>query len=431
MKRNLINTIKFATLPLLLLMSCDLANESEFYVGFLSGAFNNWDHGSDKQLQFLMENKETGEIVVLGSSRISEDGSFSIDSLMNPPDNFLEEMGDGPGNEMDECVLDYEISDPDVMIGFGFLAITKSGTNEIIGKAYKATSEMIYDSPDIGQSIIEYIYVESDVSIIGSEICNSVEYNFTHTTDVIAYFNAGWNQYSVKAVSRGNNSEVKEITDGEVLNAEWFFKIEGDDNYNGQPYPFILQGVLEFWDGTTDKMMVLGIEDFQQGGIIKFAETNISSTGQFSFSQAVLNQSIRLMPITDGPAAPRECSINLTASDVNAHGISARLFITKEDEVVGEAGLGFDVTNNGELAVGNFFVEIIFADRNVRVQGEVDCSDNADSRYGADITNVDINLTEGWNFASRVITNVDENNNITAEIHEGILPNARWYWRFY
>ena len=428
MKKRSVITLAFLVLPLLIFTSCDLTNQDEFYVSFLSGTLSNWQGGSNMEIRLILESKVSGADLVVASSPIDEDGSFSIDSAATPPAETLEAIGQGPSDDKEECFTDYQVSDTTAMIVFGYLAIVDASIGSIVGKVYKATAPMYGDSPDAGNSIVEYIYSDKEFSLSGSENCTFQD-GYQNTSEVVVYMSTGWNAITTTTVSRDNQHEIKEIRDGDLFDGEWFYELEGE--YNPQEYNFNISGNLQFWDGSIDKFMVLGFED-QNGEIHKFSKTEIGANGDFNFSSAMAPPSEYLMPISEGPAAPRECGIDLTVSDRNARGFSPRFMIMNmNDEIVGEVGYGYDATNTGEIVVGNFFVEIIFADRNVRVQGTVNCSNTDNTHYEATLTNVDINLTEGWNFASRVVTYIDENNNITSEIHEGVLSNARWYWRVY
>ncbi|MFC2135249.1 hypothetical protein ACFLTH_11580 [Bacteroidota bacterium] len=429
MRKKLLVSAKFFALPLLLMMSCDIVNESELSVGFLSGTFTDWHYGSDKEIKMILETEATNQFVVVGSSRISVDGSFAIDSLDSPPVEYLEPISEGPGDENeddDECIKNYEISDMEGMTVFAHLAITNAGTNEIIGHAYKATSEFNSLDSQNGTSIVEYIYSLNDLSVVGTETCTFPN-GQTETTEVIAYVTAGWNALTSRTIMLTDGSFVREITSGEPIGAEWQNDLNGDHQIID--YPFQIGGSFDQWDGSMDKKLVLGFEDFRDGQLVIYAESDISAEGNFGFQTAINPPREMMNYVTSDYPLPDGCSMILNANNPYARTATAMFYITdmSTENVLGQAGLALLQADKNPILPGDFTVQITFVDRPVSVNGTQECANSNDDIFSAEVTYINVTAFEGWNFFSRVILST-ENDSLTAEMRPGIMDGALWYY---
>lgn len=210
----------FFFLIALTLFSCKKDDDTpSTVVNSITGQIDNWTQGSDKIMKAAYYKHEEFEItyVEVGSCSIDNNGNFTIKSLSLPKSADLISLDSLINNGKQN----FKLSNTKVKTLKPDLQLLIYSGNEIIGNVRKGIFTD-FDLEKVGDYEVYYIYVDSEVSVTGSNsVTNS---GITSTTNVNIHLGAGWNKVFSKITTVTESLRIKETVMTEPAGGKWIFE---------------------------------------------------------------------------------------------------------------------------------------------------------------------------------------------------------------
>lgn len=179
----------------------------------LSGNIENWTLGSGIKLRAELYDSNYVLPLILDSNIISN-GAFSL-KFNTPPDSFLYPIIFYSDTS---CVNNVTIN-PSNTKSSNSVGLDLFNDSVQIGYIYR--SNYVMDTiPIVGQFFTYYLYLNQNVSITGSLICNNVYYHDTIIYNVSG--TKGWNKMVVLYNSYSNNSMKVTVSSNEPAGGKWY-----------------------------------------------------------------------------------------------------------------------------------------------------------------------------------------------------------------
>lgn len=390
-------TLTYTCLSILVLFvnSCDLLNSdpTRSDLKTISGNFDNWNLGSDKVLRYGIYDNN-GNFTQIGSTPISNNGAFKIDSLLTPPDYSFEAIGNGPFNG--GCSGSINVSNKNAQVSAASFIVTEQNLNKVVGRVYHATGEIENDfAKEVGGFYTQYVFSKDTTTLRGENICTNNNVSVKNQVD--AKIKIGWNKVVFKTMESSSNTNTVLISTRLSSGGRWYFI---DDRPILQPeYDINLSGTIENWSDGSGKQLQLGEFNYQTNQFHSFAYADISSDGKFSLLKTKSPEISFLRTPKFLYADQTNCSITLDISDPKASAATSRMIIVDKatQKMISEIFYGVDNNKNGSRDAGDSEFQFVFSDRPVNISGESTCNFiNQNGQASKDYMKVSLALTKGW-----------------------------------
>lgn len=426
MKRLLLSVVLFASL--IFNNSCDLldSDPTKSDLKSISGNFDNWTLGNDKVLRYGIEDN-SGKFILLGSTQISNNGFFKLDSLIIPQDYLFDAVGEGPFEN--NCTGSLTISNKGAQVANASFIVTEQDPNKVIGKVYHATDEMKDKvSLSVGGFYTEYIYAKDTVAMRGEKICLG-ENGASYKNQIDAKLKIGWNKVIFKTTEINQNSSTVLISTRLSSGGRWFFTDERPILQS--EYDINIDAKFEYWYEGSGKQLQLGEYNYQTNQFFPFAYADISSDGRFAITKTKSPETMFLRQPQNLYADQMNCSINIAASDTKAVVATSRMIIVDKanQKLISEVYYGIDINKNGSRDAGDSEFNFVFADRPVTVKGESSCNfTNQNGEASKDNSTVDLSLQKGWNKIQTKFIEFSQTAN-KKELTNASSGSGGWYYQ--
>jgi len=214
-------TIKFLLAAILIILMYSCSNDTVINTTTtsgpytLSGNIENWNLGGNIKLKAeLYDSNFSMQPIVLDSTTISNSGAFSL-KFNVPHDSLLYPI---TFNTNPSCIVNVTLNPPSTKSSYS-VNLVLYNDSILIGYIYRS-NYMIDTTPLPGQFLDYNMYLNQNVSITGSVMCNNGYY---HDTTIYEYSGArGWNNVVVLYNSYTANSMNVTVTANEPAGGKWF-----------------------------------------------------------------------------------------------------------------------------------------------------------------------------------------------------------------
>jgi hypothetical protein len=185
------------------------------YITSISGKFENWNSGSDKNIKFDVY--PVGGYFSFGSSPIDSIGRFNIATLSAPSADLLKPIDQMLGSSTlasDHSANIFSVSE----------LLIYSGTDSTPWGYTSYLNNSSYNLDTVGAVFGWYMYTDKDVSVSGV-IANTDTYNYTLTHEYSFILKVGWNKIFSKLTLSNTNAQTYKITNIEPSNIKWYYSL--------------------------------------------------------------------------------------------------------------------------------------------------------------------------------------------------------------